>query len=227
MTGTPPVARAVSLVEVAPTDAASLDAVSDLHMELLGFGPMAGLGWRFVRDVCYVSHVEDGMLRVALATVDGAPAGFVAYTSHSIGFHRSGLKKHWLRAGTVLLGSLIADPRRLGKLLRALRVLVSRRGETALGEDPLGEVVCVAVRKQYLAPAFVRQSGVRLSERLIRYAQEQLGRLGVSRMRMIVDADNKPVLMLYHLMGAHFEPYEQAGEPRVHVWFDISAGNVS
>jgi ribosomal protein S18 acetylase RimI-like enzyme len=227
MTGSPPVGGAVRLLEVAPTDAASLDAVSDLHMELLGFGPMAGLGWRFVRDVCYATHVEDGMLRVALATVDGAPAGFVAYTSHSISFHRSGLKKHWLRAGTVLAASLIADPRRLWKLLRALRVLASRRGETALGEDPLGEVVCVAVRKQYLAPAFVRQAGVRLSERLIRYAQEQLGRLGVSRMRMIVDADNKPVLMLYHLMGAHFEPYEQAGEPRVHVWFDVSAGNAS
>jgi hypothetical protein len=224
MTGPPPVAGAVGLVEVAPTDSESLNAVADLHMELLSFGPMAGLGRRFVRDVCYASHVEGGMLRVALARVGGEPAGFIAYTSHSIGFHRSGLKKHWLRAGTVLLGSLIADPRRLAKLLRAVRVLISRRGEAVLGEDPLGEVVCVAVRKQFLAPAFVRQSGVRLSEWLIRYAQEQLGLLRVSRMRMIVDADNKPVLMLYHLMGAHFEPYEQAGEPRVHVWFDISTG---
>ncbi|MGH8186276.1 MAG: hypothetical protein ACREUC_06910, partial [Steroidobacteraceae bacterium] len=137
--------------------------------------------------------------------------------------HRGGLARHWFQAGMVLAWSLLTRPARILKLMRALKVLWSRRGETVLGTDPLGEVVCIAVRKQYLAPAFIRKSGVRLSEFLIRHAQEKLASAGATKMRMIVDADNKPVLMLYHLMGAHFEPYEQAGEPRVHVWFDVGA----
>jgi ribosomal protein S18 acetylase RimI-like enzyme len=221
MTATAPNVELWTLREVRADDRRALDAVADLHMELLDYGPMAGLGRGFVRDICYEAHLNDKLLHVALASVEGEPAGFVAYTSLSIGFHRSGLRRHWFRAAVALARALVARPRRLLKLARALRVLWSRRGETVLGADPLGEVVCIAVRQQYLAPAFVRRAGVRLSEHLVRYAQQQLAASGVRRMRMIVDADNKPVLMLYHLMGAHFEPYEQAGEPRVHVWFDL------
>lgn len=223
MTGNPPASAIWSLREIAPGDGPGLDAVADLHMELLDYGPMAALGRQFVRDICYGAHMREDLLKVAVATVDGEPAGFVAYTPFSIGFHRGGLSKHWFKAGIVLAWSLLTRPTRILKLMRALKVLWSRRGETVLGSDPLGEVVCIAVRKQYLAPAFIRKSGVRLSEFLIRHAQEKLATAGATKMRMIVDADNKPVLMLYHLMGAHFEPYEQAGEPRVHVWFDVGA----
>lgn len=221
MTSVVPPTPSWTLREIAADDAAGLNRIADLHMELLNFGPMAGLGRRFVRDICYAAHMEDGLLRVAMVEVDGDPAGFVAYTSRSIGFHRSGLKQHWFRAGVGVGLSLLRDPRRIVKLVRALKVLVSRRGEIVLGEDPLGEVVCVAARKQYLAPGFVRRSGLRLSQMLIQYAQGRLTHAGTNKMRMIVDTDNKPVLMLYHLMGAHFEPYEQGGEPQVHVWFDL------
>lgn len=223
MTAMPQAVTSWTLREVAADDTRGLDRIADLHMELLGFGPMAGLGRRFVRDICYAAHMEDGLLRVALVEVEGEPAGFVAYTSRSIGFHRSGLKQHWFRAGVGVALSLLRDPRRVVKLVRALKVLMSRRGETVLGEDPLGEVVCVAARKQYLTSAFVKRSGLRLSQTLIGYAQGRLTHAGTGKMRMIVDADNKPVLMLYHLMGAHFEPYEQGGEPQVHVWFDLAA----
>lgn len=210
-----------TLRDVRVDDQDALDKVAELHMELLNFGPMAGLGKRFIRDICYAAHMEGNLLEVSLAEIDGQPAGFIAYTPYSIGFHRSGLKEHWFSAGMAAARAVITDPRRIPKLLRALKVLASRRTETSLGEDPMGEVVCVAVRKPYLAPAFMRRSGLRPSETLIRYAGEKLAHRGVNRMRMIVDADNKPVLMLYHLMGAHFEKYEQAGEPRVHVWFDL------
>lgn len=221
MTGMPQAVPSWTLREIAADDDHGLDRIADLHMELLGFGPMAGLGWRFVRDICYAAHMEDGLLRVALVEVDGDPAGFVAYTSQSIGFHRAGLKQHLFRAGYGVALSLLRDPRRIGKLMHALRVLMSRRGETVLGEDPLGEVVCIAARKQYLTPAFVRLSGLKLSQTLIAYAQGRLKHSGTDKVRMVVNADNRPVLMLYHLMGAHFEPYEQAGVPQVHVWFDL------
>ena len=40
-------------------------------------------------------------------------------------------------------------------------------------------------------------------------------------MRMLVQAENKAVLLLYHLLGARFEPYELGGEPQVQVWFEL------
>jgi ribosomal protein S18 acetylase RimI-like enzyme len=200
-----------------------MDRVADLHIELLGFGPMAGLGRRFVRDACYINNMRDGQLKVAVYEVDGVVGGFVAYTAQSISFHRTSLRKHWFRTSTSLLFSLLADPRRVVALFRALAVLGSRRGEkNVIGEDPMGEVVCVAVQPAYLKPEFRLVDGSRPGDLLIRYAATRLLAMQVAEMRMLVDADNKSVLFLYQSLGARFEPYRQAGEPMVQVWFSVA-----
>lgn len=198
-----------------------LATIARLHMELLDFGPMAGLGAFFIREICYRIQLQDGLLRVALYEVDHQPAGFVAYTPRSITFHRSSLSNHWVYVGAVLTLSILRDPRRLLRLLRAVRVVFSRRAEQELEQDPLGEVVCIGVRPAFLTPAFVRRSGLRIGEELVRHAASYLQRAGIRKMRMIVDADNKVALFFYHRLGARLEPYEQAGEPQVHVWFDL------
>ena len=46
-------------------------------------------------------------------------------------------------------------------------------------------------------------------------------------MRMLVGAGNKPVLMLYHLLGAHFRDYELGGTPVVEVAFDLTDGRLA
>ena len=212
---------AVSIREIDAENASDLRTISGLHMELLDFGPMAGLGERFVRRACYGFHMDDGTLRCALCEVDGRPAGFIAYTDRSITFHREGLRSHWLAAGFSVMLALLQDPRRVIALIRASRVVASRRSESAEHSDPLGEVVCMAVRRDYLQADFVKRTGARISERLMDYAGEQLRGRGVSRMRALVDADNRSALMLYHSLGATFESYEQAGEPMVEVWFEL------
>ena len=212
-----------SLREISCNDSESMNTVADLHIELLGFGPMAALGRRFIRDACYANNMMGGQLNVALYEIDGEPAGFVAYTDRSISFHRTSLKAHWFRTGVTLLISLLQDPRRIVALFKALSVLSSRRAETGvLGSDPMGEVVCVAVRPQFLRNEYLLADGSRPSVALIAYAARQLASVGVEEMRMLVDADNKAVLFLYKALGANFEPYEQAGVPTVQVWFDVS-----
>ena len=218
----------LGLREISADDREGLDAITTLHMELLDYGPMAGLGADFVREVCYRAHMHEGVLRVALAEVDGVPAGFVATTAYSLSFHRSGLRKHAVLAGWETLKAIAKDPRRLVKLVRALRVLGSRRGEQDRDDSVAeGEVVCIAVRPQYLNPKFQRTTGVRLSESLVRRAAHYLRRAGIGRMRMLVDADNKPVLMLYHLLGAHFENCTLGGTPTVEVVFDLADGRLA
>jgi ribosomal protein S18 acetylase RimI-like enzyme len=217
-------ARELRLREIRADDCEGMANVSGLHMELLSYGPMAGLGELFIREAIYRPHVSDGSLRVALYTVDDAPAGFVAYTDRAIGFHRDSLRRHWARTAGVLALALAQDPRRIVRLLRSIRVLLSRRGEQRLGTDPMAEVVCVAVRPAFVAARFARESGRRVSEDLIRYAADRLRELGLRELRMLVDADNREVLFLYHALGARFERYEQAGEPMFNVWFDLQSG---
>ena len=209
--------------EIACNDREVMDRVADLHIELLGFGPMAALGRRFIRDACYVNNMLDGQLRVAVYEIDDEIGGFVAYTDRSISFHRSSLKKHWFKTGMTLLVSLLEDPRRIAALWRALAVLGSRRSEQErVGVDPMGEVVCIAVQPGYLKPEFRNESGSRPGDALVAYAAQRLKELGVDEMRMIVDTDNKAVLFMYRALGARFESYEQAGEPQVQVWFDVN-----
>jgi ribosomal protein S18 acetylase RimI-like enzyme len=201
-----------------------MDTVGDLHIELLSFGPMAGLGRRFVRDACYRNIMAEGQLRVAIYEIDDRPAGFVAYTDRSISFHRDSLSKHWFRTALTLLVSLIENPKRLLALWRAIAVVGSRRSEReVIGKDPMGEVVCVAVRAEYLKAQYRLPNGQRPGAALVAYAADRLLELGVDEMRMLVDADNKAVLFLYKSLGARFEKYVQAGEPMVQVWFDLKA----
>ena len=214
-------ANATGAIREIAHDSADLRKVSAMHMQLLDWGPMAGLGETFVRKACYAMHMRDGTLQCALYEVEGEPAGFVAYTDRSVGFHREGLRKHWMYAGLSLAESLLEDPRRSLALVRALRVVASRRGEADEHSDPLGEIVCLAVKPEYLKPDFIRKRGIHVSEELIRYAGRRLRVRGVTRMRAHTDAFNKAVLFLYHRLGATFAPFVQAGESMIAVWFDL------
>jgi len=198
-----------------------LQAVARMHMDLLHFGPMAGLGESFVREVCYRALMRAEVLTVAILEIGGQPGGFVAYTANSYDFHRLGMRKSALIAMRELLRAAVRQWRRPDRIVRAIGVILARRKENQPLPGANGEVVCVAVRPEFLRPRFARESGLRASEELIKYSAEALRRSGVRSMRMLVDADNRAVLLLYHRLGARFETYEQAGEPMVQVWFDL------
>jgi ribosomal protein S18 acetylase RimI-like enzyme len=189
----------------------------------MDFGPMAALGFRFVRNICYEMLLADGVLRLALYEVDDEPAGFVAYTARSVGFHRVALRKHWPRVVWGLITAIASDPRRALRLVRALRVVGSRRTHLAHERDPLGEVLCLAVRRRFLGSRFVRQTGVKVSEELELHALKRLRETGVPRVRMFVDTDNRAALVLHHRLGARFERSELGGAPQLLVWFDLEA----
>lgn len=210
-----------------PDQEAELECIAELHMELLDYGPMAGLGLRFIRDVGYKIHTTDGLLQVALCRVAGEAAGFVAYTAQSISFHRQSLQSHFLRVCWTLALSILESPSRLVKLIRALKVVRSRRREKYRGNDPLGEIVAIAVRRKFLGSEFVDDQNRRISVALVAFAQRQLEAQGVKQMRMLVDSDNKSALMLYHLLGARMQAYEQAGEPMVEVWFELNPSDAT
>jgi ribosomal protein S18 acetylase RimI-like enzyme len=188
----------------------------------MDFGPMARLGELFIRKFCYTVLVRNGLMRAVLYEVDGNPAGLLAYTDRSITFHRYAMRNHWINVSYILLLSVLKDPRVLIHLVRAFRVILSRRGESGLvGEDPLAEVIALAVKPEYRTARFVREAGRKISEELIEYAASRFREAGFDRMRMIVDVDNKPTLMFYHGLGAKFEPYEQGGKPSIHAWLDL------
>jgi ribosomal protein S18 acetylase RimI-like enzyme len=191
-------------------------------MELLPFGPMAGLGPEFIRDACYRFHLDDGLLRAAICYAGGEPAGFVAYTERSRTFHRASLRRHLLAAAWLAMKAVLLEPARWRALVLTLRTLRGRRAEPP-AQEPLGEVVCIAVRPRFAAAAFTRAAAVSVAESLVRYAFDEVKRAGATALRMLVDEDNKAPLFLYHRLGARFSRYEGSPVPTVEVWFDLTA----
>jgi ribosomal protein S18 acetylase RimI-like enzyme len=207
--------------EIDPADRRDVAAITGLHLRLLGHGPMARLGELFLRRFCYGALLRDDLMRAALFEVAGQPAGFVAYTSRSITFHREAIKHRWAYVAWLIALSVVRDPRLVARLLKAVRLMFSRRAELDLGRDPLGEVLAIGVLPEYLTPEFVRRTALRIGDELVAHVASSLRRAGAERMRMVVEAHNKPALLFYHRLGGRFEPYEHAGEPMVHVWFDL------
>lgn len=210
------------LREIDPAHQRDVAAITRLHLTLLGHGPMARLGELFLRRFCYTLLVRDGFMRAALFEVDGCPAGFVAYTDRSITFHRQAIRRHALFVGWLIALSVLGDPRLVPRLLKAVRLMFSRRAERDLARDPLGEVLAIGVLPEYRTPQFVKRTALRIGEELLAHVAAYFRQVGVDRMRMVVEAHNTPALLFYHRLGGRFEPYEHAGEPMIHVWFDLT-----
>jgi ribosomal protein S18 acetylase RimI-like enzyme len=215
------VGQGLALVRVHAGDARAIDEVSWLHAELLPFGPMARLGRHFLRDFCYTILVKDRLLDVVLCRVDGDPAGFIAYTARSITFHRDALRRHVVRAAWTALTSVMKEEDPLARVREAGALMFSRRAEQETAQDPLAELVAIAVRPAFTSPAFVRSTGLRVSEDMLTFCAEEFRREELPRMRMVVDADNKAALFFYQTLGGEFEAYNRGRRPSVQVWFDL------
>jgi ribosomal protein S18 acetylase RimI-like enzyme len=207
--------------EIDPENRQDTAVITRLHLELLWWGPLALLGETILRDFCYTVLVREGLMRAALYEVGRHPAGFVVYTDRSITFHRSAISRHFGYVTYLTALSLLRNPRVIFWLMRAIRLMVSRRKEHKESRDPLAEILAIGVKPEYRNAGFVRRTGLQISRELVAHAVLYFRRIGLSRMRMIVDADNKPALLFYHGLGGRLEPCKQGGVSAYCVWLDI------
>jgi ribosomal protein S18 acetylase RimI-like enzyme len=209
------------LRDLNPLDDSEIGEVARLHAQILDFGPMSGLGERFVRRIGYELPIKAGLLHVTLAVVDGAIAGFAAYTPHSGTFQQEALRLHRSTVLWTLLRSILEDPRRLWALISAARVIVSRDTYVPAPGTKVGEFAALAVRPEYRTAEFFRLTRVRVGEELTRHVIDYMQQAGVDAVRGFVDAHNKPALLMYQRLGARFQECRVGGRPMFQVSFDL------
>lgn len=207
--------------EIGADDREELAKVAKLHMEFLSFGPLAGFGETFVRQIGYAAPMKDGRLRVALYEVDGQTAGYIAFTDKALEFQTRTIRDHWSSVAWLLARYFLRHPHRVGGLFRAAKASTSHREESRVADSLCGEVAALVVRPDYCTADFYRRARVRISEELIRYAALCLKQAGMRKLRTFVDADNRPVLMVYNRFGARFENLQYGGVPTVRVSLDL------
>lgn len=213
------VGAAFCIRQVQPADSKGIELTTELHMELLSFGPMAQFGDKVIRETIYAPAVAANLLEVAIAEVDGRAAGFIAYTTKPHDFHTKLLQQSFLKAAWVLSLSLLTHPGRMRHLPRAFQVIFSRNALPNTVAEANTEVVCFGVRPEYLTPAFVRQTGLRVGVLLLEHAFDSFRQNGFHDTRMIVDADNPRALLFYQSLGAELTPCTFSGVPSYVVHF--------
>jgi ribosomal protein S18 acetylase RimI-like enzyme len=219
----PPTSNGVSvrIRDIDPNNKEDVKTITRLHLKLLDWGPMARLGKLFMERFCYTVLLKDNLMKAAISEVDGKPAGFIAYTDKSITFHRFAIRKHLVYVIYLVILSIIRYPWVIFRLPKAIYLMLSRREEKNLGEDPQAEVLAIGVLQEYRNPIFIRRTGLRISKELLDRAASYFKSIGIKKMRLIVDADNTPALIFYHSLGSRFEPYELAGAPSILIWFEV------
>lgn len=207
--------------EVGIHDRKEIAEVARLHMQLLPFGPMSGLGETFVREIGYAAPVRDGRLRIAVCEVDHEIAGYIAFTEKALEYQTKTIRDHWGSVLRILAGFLLRHPHRLGNVWRAAKAATAHRYESETADSLRGEIAASAVSPEYCTAVFYRRMRVRISEELVKYAAASLRRAGMRRLRAFIDADNRAVFMIYHRLGAQFENLQFGGVPTVRVSFDL------
>jgi ribosomal protein S18 acetylase RimI-like enzyme len=209
------------LTDANPEEPDDVEAISGLHHRLLQWG-LGGLGIEFLRKIVYSLLLRDGLVRAALFRVDGNPVGFVTYTTNAISFHRTALKRYLVQVAFVLAYSIMRTPGILLNLIKALRIVLSRRSETLILKDPLAEILAIGVLPEYGSKTSVEHIGLHVPTELVRHAARYFHRMGFCKIRLIVDRFNMPAILFYSFLGGRFERYRWGRDPMYEVWFDVS-----
>ncbi len=209
------------LREIIPKNKADVQTISNMHLDLLRWGPMARMGKLFLERFCYTVLINDGLMKAAIYEVDKKPAGFIAYTQFSITFHRTALKKHFFYVVYIMTISILRKPVLALNVMKAIKVILSRRGESKIHTDPLAEILAIGVYPEFRTPQFIRRTGLKISHELFKNSVAFFKSVGIINMRLAVDSFNKPTLLFYHGLGGRTESLKRGGDNMIQFWFDF------
>lgn len=192
-----------------PRNPHDLEAVTRMHAALIPQSPVCRLGAEFMEKFYYRKLVEDGLIHCDLYVHEGTPAGFIAYTEIPSRFMSEGLRHHWLYLAGVMARSIFRHPQRVGAVLKALTIMGSRTRKKGTSRE--GEMLSLGVLPEFRNPEFIRRTGKRIPSALFEHARTYFRNQGVVDIYLLVEAENKPALMLYRAMGGRFEPDVDSG----------------
>ena len=113
---------------------------------------------------------------------------------------RTAVRKHFLRVAFVMTWSVLRDPRRLGAIWEALQIMRGLPVNIA-NDAPQGELLSMGVPPEFRSRDFLLKARLRISQDLLKTVQLQLAERDVSRVRVIVDADNLEARLFYGSQG--------------------------
>ncbi len=186
------------------TDGDTAADLAYLHGALLGHSPVALLGPAFMREFYYRDLPRMGLITGAVAYVDDRPAGFIVGTTDSSGFMQKALRARFLAVAWVMFRSVLTSPARIGAVWEALQIMRNLPPATGRDAGMTGEILSFGVLPEFRNRYFMLKRRLRVSQDLLKKVLGQLGEKGISKARVIVDADNLEARLFY--LGNGWQP---------------------
>lgn len=194
----------VRLVDLRDGTAEDRVAVAFLHAAMVPHSPIVQLGREFMEDYYYNELIADGLIGSVVAYVNDKPAGFIAYTRRPQDFMVTGMRRHLFALVPVVGRAVLARPKRMRFVARALGILKRRRDQITIGPPYDSEVISFAVMPQYRTPAFVAANDMHLGHELFGRAIEMMRDAGARKLAMLVEARDRETQLFLHEYGCSF-----------------------
>lgn len=207
--------------EVGHAERALLATVAGIQVQLLGPGALAEMGTGFVQEVGLRLLLLDGSLRVAVLTDGKSIGGFVAFTGLARTYQRRSFVKHPLTVTWACIKALCANPKRVRAIADMAHDAFAPDPAAAAHDEPLGEVLAIAVTPEWLRVAAQDKSQPQPGDQLLDFAIAGLRSAGIHRLRARISANRHGALMLYAKRKATFADYRTRREAMVQVTLDI------
>ena len=183
--------------------------LSTLHSKLIPHSPVALLGEYFMEKFYYKVLPAMGLITCIVVYINNKPAGFISLTNDSSGFMKNAIKQKWMILITVLVISLIKEPKRIFAMWEAIQIM-SNLPESAKRECS-GELLSLGILPEY-RNIKMKDSRTNLATELVSRAVSILKTQGCKEIRVVVDHDNKVAQFFYHGLGW------KLGEEKIKGW---------
>jgi hypothetical protein len=219
----PAVTPAYRVRAVNPNSESDSRAAARLHRDLFQqIGPIAQLGERLLQHYCYGYLLRSGLMKAVFFEIDDEPVGLAAYTCDSTKLQRAALRSHLPFVTVQALLSLIERPALIAKIPAAARLLWERHREK-LPQEPgrYAEITAFGVLTHGRTREFRRSTHLRIADLLLDFVVDDLRAQGVSELRGVVLASNKPVIAFARRFMTRMDPFPSA-QPSLRFWLDLT-----
>lgn len=198
-------------------DKAAIKSVAHLHRTLLPTSPVAKLGSAFLERFYYSRFLKDALLNCDYYRYDGKIVGFITYTKRPFDLLKIGLSKNFFYLCGFMLFLFVRRPHKIIETLGVLRLNTGIQSE----DKHQGAILSFGVLPEYRNRKFIDKTGTYISHELFRHTFDFFRKDGISKLRMLVEPDNREALLFYHTYGCKFQKVDLMGKPLMQVTYTI------
>jgi len=203
---------ATGVMRLNPDDPDQVDAIAQLHTELLPWSIPARLGHHFMTRFYFTNLAASDLISCDLYAHEGKYVGFNVFTKYPGSFMREGIRRHFFTLCRISARIFASVPRRLAALLGMVQKDAWLRADQSVRA---GYWLTFGVLESYRRMK-IDERGMRVSTALVQAMLDYFREEGFNRVDGGVERNNKSAIFFYHACGFTIRDPGSGDDLRIH-----------